>query len=136
MVSGAQFIGLKPDEMEAGGVLFFSSAIVRAVETRRRSSAAAGGARFRKVDHLWYGEKGECWSFHLFEYGKNREGYWTGEKMKYFVEDMVDCASERFPDCLFVCKFDWSSNHDCMPPTAPSASALNVGIGRKNNIKA
>ena len=53
-------------------------------------------------DDKWY-------SYHQFEYGKNREGYWDGEKMIVQVEELLDAAEHIWPEYEHVLVFDWSA---------------------------
>lgn len=58
-------------------------------------------------DGLWY-------SYHLFDYGKNREGYWDGEKMSHQAMELIGVMEWMYPDHKFVFLYDWSTCHDKM----------------------
>ena len=68
-------------------------------------------------------------SYHKFDYGKNREGYWDGEKMVYQVDEVVLAAEMRFPGHEFRFLFDWSSCHDKMPASSFNISKFKVTPG-------
>ncbi|CAB1096764.1 unnamed protein product [Ectocarpus sp. CCAP 1310/34] len=78
-------------------------------------------------------EHGQYWSYHLFEYGKNKEGYWTGLKMLEHMADVLDMLTVLYPDRAPVGLFDWSSCHDCLEVGAPSVKRMNLGVGGVRN---
>ena len=55
------------------------------------------------------------YSYHFFDYGKNRAGWWDGEKMARQAVELIDVAEFLYPGHQFVFLFDWSSCHDKMP---------------------
>lgn len=89
--------------------------------------------QYRPIDTLAEDEAGNFWTYHTFEYGKNREGYWTGEKMIEHMTDVLDVLAVKFPGHSPVAFYDWSSCHDCLEPGAPSVSKMNVGVGGTRN---
>ena len=84
---------------------------------------------YRDIDMVYVDEKGDCSLFFMFEYGKNREGYWNAAKMLRHMADVIDILAITHPDVIPAFFFDWSSCHDCMQPDAPCASKMNVGVG-------
>lgn len=78
---------------------------------------------------LYVDEAGNYWSYHLFEYGKNKEGYWTALKMLDHMPDILDMVTVLYPDHKPVGLFDWSSCHDCKEVGAPMVSRMNLGVG-------
>eukprot|EP00903_Cladosiphon_okamuranus_P019937 g18322.t1 len=101
----------------------------------RESAAAARRGenikpeRYRPIDMLHVDNDGNYWSFHLFEYGKNKEGYWTGLEMMDHTNDVLDVVAVLYPNHKPVCLFDWSSCHDCLEVGASRVSGMNVGFG-------
>ena len=45
---------------------------------------------FGDVDALWF-------SYHLFDYGKQRQGYWDGEKMVLQTKEIISMFEYKFP---------------------------------------
>ena len=89
--------------------------------------------KFRPIDMLHEDEHGQYWSYHLFEYGKNKEGYWTGLKVLEHMSDVLDMFTVLYPDRAPVGLFDWSSCHDCLEVGAPSVKRMNLGVGGVRN---
>ncbi|CAB1096130.1 unnamed protein product [Ectocarpus sp. CCAP 1310/34] len=107
---------------------------------RKRCNASAAAAKrgenvkvevYRRIDKLYVDEEGNYWSYHLFEYGKNKEGYWTGLKMLDHMSDVIDMLAIKYPNHKPVGLFDWSSCHDCLEEGAPTVKRMNVGHGGK-----
>ena len=46
---------------------------------------------------------------HIFEYGKNREGYWDGDNMCEHTDEVMDAVAYKYPDIFHTFYFDWSS---------------------------
>ena len=86
------------------------------------------GRKFAYFYHWPVSEGGDdmYYSFHKFDYGKNREGYWDGEKMIYQVDEILLVAELRFPGHEHRFLFDWSSCHDKMPLSAFNISKFKV----------
>ncbi|CAB1110028.1 unnamed protein product [Ectocarpus sp. CCAP 1310/34] len=125
---------------------FFSAsrAQIQDAERNRRKRCAASAAakrrgenvkveKFRPIDMLHEDEHGQYWSYHLFEYGKNMEGYWTGLRMLDHMSDVLDMFTVLYPEHKPVGLFDWSSCHDCMEVGAPSVKRMNLGVGGVRN---
>ncbi|CAB1112280.1 unnamed protein product [Ectocarpus sp. CCAP 1310/34] len=121
---------------------FFSASreqIKEAERNRRKRCAASVAAKrrgekvkvekFRPIDMLHKDEHGRYWSYDLFEYGKNEEGYWTGLKMLDHMADVLDVFTVLYPEHKPVGLFDWSSCRDCMEAGAPSVKRMNLGVG-------
>ncbi|CAB1110881.1 unnamed protein product [Ectocarpus sp. CCAP 1310/34] len=100
---------------------FFSAsrAQIQDAERNRRKRCAASAAakrrgenvkveKFRPIDMLHEDEHGQYWSYHLFEYGKNKEGYWTGLRMLDHMSDVRHVG-------------------------APSVKRMNLGVGGVRN---
>lgn len=73
-------------------------------------------------------------SIHLFEYGKDREGYWTGDDMVLHTDEFLDALEFKYPGYQFVLIFDWSSGHAKYPAGAPNVTDMNVNFGGKQGI--
>ena len=84
---------------------------------------------YRDIHTLYKDNVGTFWTYYKFEYGKNKEGYWTGAKMVQHMADVLDLPAVRFLTYKPVCFFDWSSCHDCVEEGAPSISRMNSGCG-------
>ncbi|CAN0258112.1 unnamed protein product, partial [Pylaiella littoralis] len=83
----------------------------------------------KKAQELRRKRDNKFWTYYKFEYGKNKDGYWTGEKMVQHMADVLDLLVVKFPNYKSVCFFDWSSCQDCVEEGAPSVSRMNVGYG-------
>ena len=59
-------------------------------------------------------------SIYLFQYGKDRGGYWNGDLMIEHTDEFVDALEFKFPGYFFVFLFDWSSGHAKYPKGAVS----------------
>ncbi|CAB1096333.1 unnamed protein product [Ectocarpus sp. CCAP 1310/34] len=110
----------------------------RKMRCRESAAAARRGEnvkeeKYRAIDMLHVDEDGNSWSYHLFEYGKNKEGYWTGLKMLDHMNDVLDMVGVLYPEYKPVCLFDWTSCHDCLEVGAPRVSGMNVGFGQMRN---
>ena len=107
---------------------------IKLAEDRRQTRIAANTDPnvkevFRPIDKLYQDADGLFWLFHIFEYGKNKEGYWTADKMLEHMADVLDVLAIVYPLCMPVCLFDWSSCHDCLEAGAAAVSKMNVGVG-------
>ena len=61
-----------------------------------------------------------------FDYGKNREGYWTFSHLILQFEDIVDCLRVKFGDTYnFKFYFDNSSGHNKKRPNGLSSKSMN-----------
>ncbi|CAB1109985.1 unnamed protein product [Ectocarpus sp. CCAP 1310/34] len=88
--------------------------------------------KYRDINMLYFEGEGDDRKFstyYKFEYGKNKEGYWTGEKMIEHMADVLDLLAVKFPRHRPICFFDWSSCHDCVEEGAPSVTRMNAGYG-------
>ncbi|CAB1116248.1 unnamed protein product [Ectocarpus sp. CCAP 1310/34] len=86
--------------------------------------------KYRDINMHYFEGEGDDRKFstyYKFEYGKNKEGYWTGEKMIEHMADVLDLLAVKFPNYKPICFFDWSSCHDCVEEGAPSVSRMNAG---------
>ena len=63
------------------------------------------------------------------EYGQNKEGYWTYDRMIIQLEDCVDVLKVLFPDFDFIILFDHSNGHDRLQTDGLSITKINVGYG-------
>jgi hypothetical protein len=70
-------------------------------------------------------------SFHQFEYGKNREGYWDSEKMIEHSLELVHACKVKYPDDECVFYFDHSSGHAAFPEDALNVYNMNLNYGGK-----
>ena len=75
------------------------------------------------------GGDGNYYSYHQFNYGKNREGYWDGDKMVHMVDEVLLVARLRHPGHELRFLFDWSSCHDKMPLSAFNVKKFGVEEG-------
>lgn len=98
-----------------------------------RAKHAAGDTtrpeEYRDIDMLYKDDDGKFWTYYKFEYGKNKEGYWAGEKMVQHMTDVLDVLAVKFPEYRPVCIFDWSSRHDPVEEGAPSVTRMSAGYG-------
>ena len=88
--------------------------------------------KYPDINMLYFEGEGDDRKFstyYKFEYGKNKEGYWTGEKMIEHMADVLDLLAVKFPKHRPICFFDWSSCHDCVEEGAPSVTRMNAGYG-------
>ena len=106
------------------GLMMFTPHQMREIESRL--------GRPCEYFHEWSianGGNGNFYSYHKFDYGKNREGYWDGEKMVKQVAEILAAVDIRYPDHDVRFLFDWSSCHDKMPSSAFNVSKFNVNAG-------
>jgi len=75
-------------------------------------------------------------SYCLFEYGKNREGYWDAEKMLTQTDEVISVMELKYPGKQFVFLYDWSSGHDKKPADAVLLGKMNKWWGRKQPFNA
>ncbi|CAM9624044.1 unnamed protein product, partial [Pylaiella littoralis] len=108
------------------------SDIDKAQELRRqrcRKAAVAGGLaepeKYRDISML-HEEAGMFHTYFKLEYGKNKEGYWTGALMLDHMAGVLDLLAVKFPNHRSVCFFDWSSCHDCADKGSPSVTRMNL----------
>jgi hypothetical protein len=67
------------------------------------------------------------------KYGKNHDGYWTGEDVcKQLTEQAIPALEKQHPNCQLLFIFDNSSGHASFAPDALLASRMNLGPGGKN----
>lgn len=71
--------------------------------------------------------------YQLFEYGKNREGYWDAEKMIQQTGEVISALEYKYPGKKLVFLFDWSSGHDKKPKDAVILGNMNKGFGGKQS---
>jgi hypothetical protein len=74
-------------------------------------------------------------SLHLFEYGKQREGYWGGDEMRDHTDELIDALEHVYGEQFtYVFLFDWSSGHAKYPPGALNVHVMQVNFnGKKEN---
>ena len=66
----------------------------------------------------------------LFEYGANKEGYWTGNHMILQLEDCIDCLKTIYGNSYdFIFLFDHSSGHAKKRANGLDATKMNKGFG-------
>lgn len=82
---------------------------------------------FGDVDALWF-------SYHLFDYGKQRQGYWDGEKMVLQTKEIISMFEYKFPGKKLVFLFDWSSGHDKKPADSVILSNMRLKWGGKQPV--
>ena len=63
------------------------------------------------------------------EYGQNKDGYWTYDRMILQLEDCIDVLKVLFPDFDFIFLFDHSNGHDRLQSDGLSITKINVGYG-------
>ena len=67
----------------------------------------------------------------FFDYGKNREGYWTYDHFILQCEDVFDCLHVLYPEFRFALSVDHSCGHDRGRPNGLAENAMNVHFGGK-----
>jgi len=77
---------------------------------------------------------GDRASFTLFEYGKNREGYWKCTNLVGFYRQVVPLARELHPGARLVFVFDNSMNHHMTREDGLNAAAFNLGKAKKVSV--
>ena len=87
-----------------------------------------------EVDGLLGDENALTFSYHLFEYGKQRGGYWDGEKMLAQTLDVLSMLEYKFPGKTFVFLFDWSSGHDKKPVDSVILGNMRLKWGGKQPL--
>jgi hypothetical protein len=71
-------------------------------------------------------------SLYLFDFGKNREGYWDGDKMLEQTDEFIDVLEFLFGDRYqLLFQFDWSSGHAKYAAGALNANEMNSNYGGK-----
>ena len=80
------------------------------------------------------GAESVYYSYQLFEYGKNREGYWDADKMLIQTMEVISAFEYKFPGKTLVFLFDWSYGHDKKPADAAVLGKINVKWGGKQNL--
>ena len=66
------------------------------------------------------------------KYGKNHDGYWTGEDVcKQLTEKAIPALEKQHPNCQLLLIFDNSSGHASFASDALVASRMNLGPGGK-----
>lgn len=68
-------------------------------------------------------------TYHLFNYGKEREGYWNADLMVAHTKDTIAMLQYKFPGKKFVFLFDWSSGHDKKPTDSVILSKIRLNYG-------
>ena len=66
------------------------------------------------------------------KYGKNYDGYWTGENVAAQLRDTHPTFVKLHPDCLALYIFDNSANHHKIATDSLNARKLNLKDGGKN----
>ena len=69
----------------------------------------------------------------LFEYGGNREGYWTSEKFLQQMDHAVTIAESKYPGAQLIWVFDNSSCHNAYADDALIAAHMNAKPGGKQH---
>eukprot|EP00733_Pompholyxophrys_punicea_P000855 Pompholyxophrys_punicea_v1_NODE_325_length_2252_cov_4.671825.p1 type:complete len:134 gc:universal NODE_325_length_2252_cov_4.671825:1165-764(-) len=70
----------------------------------------------------------------VFEYGKNRSGYWGNEHFQKQLENVIAIHNIRFPHAQALFVVDNSSGHRAFAPNALNAEKMNVNPGGKQPI--
>jgi hypothetical protein len=73
--------------------------------------------------------EGENPFFVEFEYGANKEGYWTYDRMLLQLEDCIDILKVLHPDYDYAFLFDHSCGHDRHRPNALNPFKMTKGFG-------
>ncbi len=68
----------------------------------------------------------------VLHYGKNYDGYWTGEHVAAQLRDTHRTFQQLHPDCIALYIFDNSANHHKIASDALNARKLNLKDGGKN----
>ena len=69
-----------------------------------------------------------------FEYGANKQGYWTYDHFVLQCEDVIDCLDVLYPSFQFIFSVDHSCGHDRQRHDGLNANAMNKGWGGKQRI--
>ena len=64
-----------------------------------------------------------------FEYGANRQGYWTYDHVVLQCEDFIDCLDVLYPSFQFIFSVDHSCGHDRQCHDGLTANVMNKGWG-------
>lgn len=70
----------------------------------------------------------------LFNYGKQRDGYWDSDKMVEQTSEVTSLLEYRYPGKKLVFIFDWSSGHDKKPVDSLTLAKLNLNFGGKQPV--
>ena len=69
-----------------------------------------------------------------FDYGKNKEGYWSFSHLVLQFEDIVDCLKHKFGSKYeFKFYFDNSAGHNKSRPNGLNSKSMNKYFGGTNN---
>jgi len=105
------------------GWLTLTVAEMAAVNHKRALADREPIKMMHKVDGVFH-------SFHFFEYGANRDGYWNHEHIQEQAEEILDICEHIWGEAVKVIfYFDWSSGHAKMPDTAWNPSEMNLNYG-------
>ena len=75
-------------------------------------------------------------SVQLFEYGKNKQGYWTYDHTVTQMEDVRDCVVVMYPEWEISFIFDHSSGHTKGRQNGLNVNNMNVNWGgNQNNLR-
>ena len=69
-----------------------------------------------------------------FEYGTNKQGYWTYDHFVLQCEDVIDCLEVLYPSFKFIFSVDHSCGHDRQRPDGLNAREMNKYWGGKQRI--
>ena len=76
-------------------------------------------------------------SLHLFEHGKDREGFWGGDDMRDHTDELIDILEYLYGNAyIFGFLFDWSSGHAKYPEGALNVNVMQVNFNGKQETKA
>ena len=70
----------------------------------------------------------------MFNYGKQRDGYWDSKKMVEQTKEVISMYEFRYPGKQLVFIFDWSSGHDKKPVDSVTLAKLRLNFGGKQPV--
>ena len=68
-------------------------------------------------------------TYYLFNYGKEREGYWDSDMMVLHTKDVIAMLEFKYPGGKLVFLFDWSSGHDKKPADSVILGKIRLNFG-------
>ena len=121
------FVALTDEEMSQLNAIRASKGLGPITLATRVTNEEVDGAFGPGVEALTF-------SYHLFNYGKNKEGYWDGEKMAIQTEEIISMFEFKFPGQKLVLLFDWSSGHDKKPLDSVILGNIRLNWGGKQPL--
>ena len=70
----------------------------------------------------------------FFDYGKNKEGYWTYDHFVLQCKEVLDCLQVLYPQFDFGFSVDHSCGHDRQKLDGICFNAMNVNLGGNQRL--